>query len=134
VKAGELGLMEALDDLVQRTRALGGPECFFECPEPVSITNGQIAGHLFRIAQEAINNALKHSGATRIIVSLLLEHDAVRLSISDNGRGFPGAAPAPGLGLTVMQHRANILAAGLRIETSPEGGVVVTCHVPLRSS
>jgi len=132
VNAGESGLMEALDDLAQRTKSLGGPQCLFECPDPVSVPNAQIAGHLFRISQEAVNNALKHSGATRIIISLMRQGDVLRLCIQDNGRGF-SATDSPGLGLTVMQHRANVLGASLTIESQPNDGVTIACNVPLKS-
>lgn len=132
VRPGEMGLMEALDDLAQRTNSLGGPRCQFDCPAPVALAQSQKAGHLFRIAQEAVNNALKHAQASRIVIRLLRGDGKLRLCIQDNGQGF-SVSRSDGLGLSVMHHRANVLGGALTVESPPKRGVTVTCEVPIET-
>jgi signal transduction histidine kinase len=125
------GLMAALADLAVRTDALGPIRCQFECPVPVFVSDSLVAGHLFRIAQEAVNNALKHAQARALTVRLAQRKNGVALEIADDGRGLPKhRATAPGMGLEVMRHRANVMGAALRIESLPNQGVTVTCLLP----
>ena len=81
-------LQIGLAELVQRTRALGRMECEFECPAPVAVSDFHVAGHLYRIAQEALHNVVKHSGATQVRVRLAREGNEGRLEIADNGKGL----------------------------------------------
>jgi signal transduction histidine kinase len=125
------GLMAALTDLAVRTDALGPIRCRFECPVPVFVSDSLVAGHLFRIAQEAVNNALKHAQARHVFIRLAHRKDVVVLEIADDGPGLPKhRASAPGMGLEVMRHRANVMGAALRIESPPNQGVTVTCLLP----
>jgi PAS domain S-box-containing protein len=89
--------------------------------------------HLYRIAQEAVTNAVRHGHASEMVIDLHVKGDRVTLAVSDNGRGFiPGAAPASGMGLRIMQYRANILGGSVSFEPRPGGGVrmVSTCRQP----
>jgi signal transduction histidine kinase len=98
----------------------------------VLIEDSQTTGHLYRIAQEAVNNALKHAGARRIRVSLSRGTGALRLQIKDNGRGLPTAQrPNSGLGLEIMRHRAHVIGASLEVDSRSNEGVTVTCTLPL---
>ncbi|MCD6364370.1 MAG: PAS domain S-box protein [Planctomycetes bacterium] len=86
---------------------------------------------LFRIAQEAVSNALRHSGASRIELSLRHENDRVNMSVTDNGSGFDNAGHSPnGLGLVSMRDRAGAVGGELEILSQP-GRTVVTVSVPL---
>ncbi len=126
-------LRDELRELALRTNALGRVQCTFACPKPVLIPDPFVAGHLFRIAQEAMNNAVKHARARRITLRLAVDGGALVLEISDDGRGLPRARLKPrGIGLRVMRHRANVIGAELEIQTQPKGGVVVTCRRPLQ--
>ena len=90
-----------------------------------------MAGHLYRIAQEAVNNALKHGRPATIEIELARGKGALRLRIADDGLGLPKTKkPAEGMGLEVMQHRANVINAALVIESRPGRGVSVICTVP----
>ena len=125
------GLMAALADLAVRTEALGPIRCRFECPVPVFVSDSLAAGHLFRIAQEAVNNALKHARARGLSIRLTQRQGAVALEITDDGRGLPKSrATKPGMGLEIMRHRANVIGAALRLESAPGRGVTVTCLLP----
>lgn len=82
--------------------------------------------HVYRIAQEAISNAIRHGRATQIDLTLERRSGGMRLSIRDNGTGFPaGAAPAPGIGLQIMRHRADQIGATIRTGNAPRRGALV---------
>jgi PAS domain S-box-containing protein len=122
------GLQAGLEELTQRMNSLGRLKCRFVCPFRVPIKESEIASHLFRIAQEAVNNALKHSGATEVTISLTSSPGDVRIQIVDDGKGFPRTARGrEGIGLHVMKHRANAIGADLTIDSTPGKGVTVTC-------
>jgi len=119
-------LQNGLLELAVRTNALGRVRCQLHCPRPVLLKNEEATGHLYRIAQEAVNNALKHSGAKHLNLSLTRERGQVRLEIADDGAGLP-PHPEPGLGLGLMRHRAALVGADLKIESPSRGGTVITC-------
>jgi signal transduction histidine kinase len=96
----------------------------------VPVAAQEIATHLYRIAQEAVNNALKHGQAKQLRIELLRQNGNLLLQISDNGKGFD-SAPDHGVGLRVMNHRAAVIGAELRVESKPRNGVTVTCLLPL---
>jgi PAS domain S-box-containing protein len=121
------GLMVALAGLAQRIQDTSGVACVFECAAPVLLQDNATATHLFRIAQEAVHNAIKH-GQPRHIVLSLSHHDRVALSIADDGVGIPPADKrAPGAGLRIMAYRARVIGADLRIDPAPNGGTLVQC-------
>ncbi|MBI3849961.1 MAG: PAS domain S-box protein [Verrucomicrobia bacterium] len=126
------GLMGALKQLAHTTHVPGRVECRFDCRTPVLLDSSQTAAHLFRIAQEAVNNALKHARTRRIDINLAHDHDGLRLQIKDDGRGLPKRRRSKsGMGLEVMRHRAHVIGAALEIESKPGQGVSVTCTLPL---
>jgi signal transduction histidine kinase len=87
--------------------------------------------HLYRIAQEALANALKHSHANSIKVTLDIEREHVRLEICDDGWGVKDADQnAPGLGLRTMQYRASMIGARLKITPFRPNGTRVICECP----
>jgi signal transduction histidine kinase len=91
---------------------------------------------LLRVAQESLANAIKHSGAKRIVISLEITPEAIRLRISDDGLGFaPGAlthSESPHFGVLGMQERAAKIGAELSIVGTPGAGCVVTLSLPCR--
>ncbi len=89
--------------------------------------------HLYRIAQEAVSNAARHSGAKVVTVRLDVGPSSLRLSVSDDGRGVPPADQrrGDGLGLRIMEFRARMIHARFRIERRKSGGTRVSCRVPL---
>ncbi len=129
VKGEPDALQTSLMELAERTLSLGRCHCRLVCPEAVLIDDPMIAGHLYRIAQEATNNALKHSQAHDIVIALKREKGHVILKITDNGRGFT-ATKSAGMGLHVMRHRASVIGAELTIEPVPGKGTTITCSWP----
>jgi len=123
------GLEDALAEMIRRMNQ-GPIQCEFVCTSPVKVWDNSIANHLFHIAQEAVNNAIKHSKARKVTVSLSQRHGTVLLQVEDDGRGYPEATEASdgnGLGLQIMRHRANVIGATLETQSIPGKGVTVAC-------
>lgn len=100
----------------------------FVCHNEVIINDNNVALNLYRIAQEAANNAIRHGDTQHLKISLGSDHGVLRLSIIDNGRGFAGSgkpAPSPGMGIKIMKYRARQLGATLHFLRRTEGGVEV---------
>lgn len=132
VGSGPDALQNGLTELAERITSLGGVRCGLDCPQPVPVGDPFVAGHLYRIAQEAVNNAVKHARATTVTVRLATEAGTLRLEVSDDGRGLPrSSGQRSGLGLGVMRHRANVIGATLTVTSRRSGGVTVTCLLPL---
>ncbi len=124
------GLMHALEELAQMATSTG-VACHFKCPQPVKIKDDTVVGNLYRIAQEAITNSLKHAAPKKIQLSLLDQGQEVQLAIEDSGRGLPkGKSQEAGMGMQVMQHRARLIGAHLSIHSAPGKGVRVVCSLP----
>jgi hypothetical protein len=122
------GLMSALRELAGNTEKLFNVTCRFANQTPVLIQNQTVATHLYRIAQEAVTNAIKHGKAKEIEISLSTQAGQTVLAVDDNGSGFvthPSAAA--GMGLRIMQYRAGMIGATLLIQKRPSGGVTVVC-------
>jgi PAS domain S-box-containing protein len=127
--AGE-GLMAALNELAQLT-CRAGVACQFECPDPVAMKNAEAAIHFYRIAQEAVNNALRYAGAHRIDLKLEDRHGGVSLQISDDGRGLPVSRSAMnGKGHQMMRDRAHLVGASLEITSAAGKGTLIRCELP----
>ena len=130
LKMDEVGLASALEELTVSVTRLTGTQCVFESSVATLAVDDSAAMHLYRIAQEAINNAIKHGKARRITVSLGNGDAGATLSIADNGVGLSKATTASrGMGLNIMKYRARLLAGELRIEEVPAGGTVVSCMI-----
>jgi PAS domain S-box-containing protein len=126
------GLTSALQELASNTEKIFQVDCRFECEPLVRVQDPARVTHLFRIAQEAVSNAIKHGKAARIVIRLTRQRDAIVLVISDNGSGFPETAPKQkGMGLRIMQSRAGMIGGTLSVENNPEGGARIICVVGL---
>jgi len=126
------GLMLALQHLVDRTNRLYGVQCRCRCDGPVLIEVHNVATHLYRIAQEAVTNAMKHGRTTRIQITLSASSGRLALVIRDNGRGIKrSTGQARGMGLHIMRYRADAIAGVLTVRRHPRGGTEITCTVAL---
>ncbi len=121
------GLSAALQAFASRIAATYKIPFDFVCKNDVVINDNNVALNLYRIAQEAANNAIRHGGAQHLRISLASEHGVLRMSIIDNGRGFAAGkpVPTPGMGIKIMKYRARQLGATLHFLRRPEGGVEV---------
>jgi two-component system, NarL family, sensor histidine kinase NreB len=128
VKLGSGGLAEALKELALRMSQAGRVKCAVHAPISVAIENELDAGHLYRIAQEAVHNSVKHAQATEIVIMLKQNRGVLRLEISDDGQGLPKTPKRDqGIGLQVMKHRASIIGADLEIKSDSGKGVTIVC-------
>ncbi len=126
------GLITALTSLAEDTSRLGGVRCVFDCAKPVRVPDAEVAGHLYRIAQEAVSNALKHAAPSEIRIALECRDHALVLEVDDNGEGLDEtASPADGIGLRVMRYRARLIEGDLGIGSPPAGGTRISCRVKL---
>jgi signal transduction histidine kinase len=124
------GLMVALNRLVTSTEERFGVECRFTCNGPVPVEDNSTATHLYRIAQEALHNAVKHAHADHVVVSLGRDKNQLVLEVSDDGTGLNGQSRSDsGMGLHIMHYRARMIAATLDVSSSEESGTAVTCTV-----
>ncbi|HXC35252.1 MAG TPA: PAS domain S-box protein [Candidatus Acidoferrales bacterium] len=122
------GFMSALDELADHAEKLFKVKCRFECEDLVSVRDNVAATHLYRIAQEAINNAVRHGKAKRIVVSVKPAGNKVALMVADDGIGFSNQArKGSGMGLHTMKYRAGVVGATLQIQSESSKGTTVTC-------
>ncbi len=125
------GLMSALQQLTTSLGAIHPVACRFECPRPVLLSDHQKASQLYRIAQEALTNALKHARPKTVTVRLEETPAAILLTVTDDGIGFPEApGRGAGSGLKIMRYRAASLGGAIDIAKNPPGGTLVACSVP----
>jgi signal transduction histidine kinase len=105
-------------------------DCRLECPQPVFVRDNPVATHLYRIAQEAVNNAVKHGRANVILVTLMTSDSRIELKVTDNGIGLRSASKrAGGMGLHILNYRARTIGGVLSIERANGGGTTVSCSV-----
>jgi signal transduction histidine kinase len=125
------GFTDALRELAATITEGFKTPCVFECDRPVVIGDPGVAMHLYRITQEAITNALKHSKAKEIVVRLEAGDDGMTLTICDDGVGVPENPPGgKGMGLRTMAYRASVIGATFHIERRSPRGTRVTCKLP----
>ena len=137
VEDAEHGLAAALVRLTESFPDSGGRVAITFAEETSAPSQVPLAAcnHLYRIAQEALSNAVRHSGARTVRVELRTERERLRLRISDDGRGLGSHdAQHAGMGLRTMRHRASAIGARLSITAGRHGGTVVTCDCPNRSA
>jgi len=124
------GLMDALKVMAGNVTKLFHIRCSFRCITPVFIENEITATHLFRIAQESVNNAIKHGQSNRVLINLSYSEEGITLSIRDNGIGIPSDVPTTGMGMQIMNHRASTIGATVTIRRSGKRGTLVSCTLP----
>jgi PAS domain S-box-containing protein len=124
------GLMNALEELAVQTHRAFDVSCSFGCPLPILFQDNAVSTHLYRIAQEAIHNAVRHGRAKFISVTLLRVNDRVVLGIRDDGVGFPKKpVKHQGMGMRVMQYRAHMVGGAFVVQHNPDGGTSVVCSL-----
>jgi len=130
VEVDASGFMVALEKLCADTQSRCGIDCRIESSEPVQIDDNLVATHLYRIIQEAINNAVKHAQAGRIVVRPESRDGTLAVTVEDDGVGIanPGAQNG-GMGLGIMRYRAGVINAALDVRTTDGKGTAVICLV-----
>lgn len=129
------GLMSALQLWASEVEDIFGISCRFECGTEVLIYDDVMATHLYHIAQESVNNALKHGHARSILIRLTAESDRGTLMIKDDGSGIAeNRGGGQGMGLHIMNYRAGMIGGTLEITSDPIQGTILTCSFPIRSA
>ncbi len=123
-------LVPAMHAMVRKTLEESGLACDFRHQRGIAVADGQTAMHLYRIAQEAVRNAVKHAKASRVSVQIQGGADRIVLTVTDDGCGPPEATKSRGMGLSIMAHRARSIGGTLTIVRAEGGGTVVRCEVP----
>ena len=127
------GLMSALQVMAGEVEDLFGVSCRFESEAPVLVHDDTAATHLYRIAQEAVNNAIKHGDSREIVIQLTAVEGKGRLVIKDDGKGIPeGAGNSQGMGLNIMRYRSGMIGGVLEIRRESTRGTTIVCTFPLR--
>ena len=127
------GLMSALRQRAGELEDLFQIRCHFECEEPVLVEDVNVATHLYHIAQEAVNNGIRHGKSRNIVICLSRRNGTGILTIQDDGDGFPrNPTSQPGVGLSIMNYRANVVGGSLKVRPNEDRGITVTCMFPIR--
>jgi signal transduction histidine kinase len=135
----ELGLEASVKDLAERTQAVYGieVETILELHQPDGAARrlaSEVETAAYRIVQESLGNAARHSGASRVVVELAQRDGSLDLRVRDEGEGFDPAGQTAGFGLRGMRERMDLLDGRLEIRSRPGGGTEVTALMPLGSS
>ena len=129
------GLIQALQTLATRISTTYNIDCNFSWNNISIINDNSVALNLYRITQEAVNNAIRHGKAQHITITLTSDEKTLRLSICDDGCGFTGIdinhPSTPGMGIKIMQYRAKQLGAKMEILARKEGGTEVRLKTQL---
>jgi signal transduction histidine kinase len=129
------GLMDGFQELAHNVSERFNISCEFECREPVLLHDAESSTQLYRIAQEAVTNAIKHGRAKFINISLEKNDGGTTLMVTDDGVGLPEAGrDSAGMGLRIMAYRASMMGATFHIERLPESGTRVTCRLVANNS
>jgi signal transduction histidine kinase len=132
VKLGSDGFILALQELAENIKKTFGISCEIKSNNPVFIHDNSIATHLYRIVQEATNNAIRHGKAKKIDIDIRSSLKGLVVAVKDDGIGFPMVLEKKnGLGLNIMKYRARMIGASLSISKNPEGGTIIECNVKL---
>jgi PAS domain S-box-containing protein len=122
------GLMAALQELAENSGKLFQISCEFRFDGRVAVDNDAVATHLYRIAQEAVTNAVKHGRAKKVVIRLAESEDKCILTITDDGLGLPETpAKNQGTGLQIMKYRAATIGASLKVCRAGGRGTCVSC-------
>jgi signal transduction histidine kinase len=124
------GLTFALQSLAENTSERFQIACEFDSDAVVRVPDSTVATQLYRIAQEAVMNAIKHANAERVRIRLTKSADSLTLAITDDGVGLPEKLPQmEGLGMRLMSHGAALIGAEFHARRNPPAGTIVTCTV-----
>ena len=123
------GLVVALRDLAETINEQSDIHCVLHGDELIPIHDATVANQLYRIAQEAVTNSVKHAAASHIHIRLAMDGSELCLSIADDGVGFPDNPRSEGLGLHLMRHAAALSGGSFDIRRNGGHGTIATCRV-----
>ena len=125
------GLFESLRELARITVESCGIDCEAHVDETVEFADGAVETHLFRIAQEAVNNSVRHAGASRIDIVVEHHNGMPQLTIRDNGSWKGDSGVGGGIGMKTMEYRASVIGGQLKVGAMEQGGTHVVCRLEM---
>lgn len=135
VKLEAEGLVSALEELAENVSSRSKVACRFQAQCSSAISDPSLNLNLYRIAQEAVANALKHGAPGNILIRLHRDKARVEMCIQNDGKEYsPASGGRAGIGLRIMENRARLIGGKLRVEPGPSGGTNVQCEVPISPS
>ena len=133
IKLDQGGLLPALTELASSTERLFKVRCRIDAPIPLQISDKNTSTHLYRIVQEAVDNAIKHGQASNVVITFSKSNDQINMSIKDNGLGLSNEiGKTQGMGLSNMEYRAKMIGGHLKMSSDSGNGTTVTCLFPSR--
>jgi two-component system CheB/CheR fusion protein len=123
----EEGLISSLADLASNTKRVFNISCSFDCDSTFQVHDRSSIVHLYRIAQEAVTNAVRHGKPNHIIIQLTQNNNSIALTVEDDGRGIRSSVTSEGMGIKIMHYRAGLINAQLNISNRNGGGTLVSC-------
>lgn len=124
-------LRDALESLARRAQELFDITCNFTCADPVPALEAPAVRQIYKIAQEAVTNAIKHGKASTVDMRLAAKPEHLVLTVENDGRPFPDlTAHATGMGLKIMNYRSSLIGASLKVNGRRPKGTLVTCIIP----
>lgn len=125
-------LPSGLRDLAERQEQMRGLTCSFEKKGPIPWLSEKTASHLYHIASEAVTNAVQHGNSSVVIIRLGVKEERLVLTVRDDGTGVPKeVGPGDGIGLYLMETRADLIGADFGVGPAEGGGTLVRCSLPL---
>lgn len=131
VELEQRGLAAALEELALSYRQLFEVDCRLTTAGVMPALDKNAALHLYRIVQEATHNAVRHGRANQICIRVDRSANVLQIEVEDNGRGIRLRKAMPGMGLTIMRHRANALGAAVEVRRGDKRGTLVRLVLPL---
>src|SRR5262249_52975139 len=126
-------LKTALEALARNIRDHCHVESTVRADASSSPVSAPVCAQLYRIAQEAVRNAVEHGAARQVWIDLGLNHENMVLTVRDNGKGFDANTGSDGMGLRIMQYRAQCIGGSCEVQSNSANGTVVTCRLPLQA-
>jgi len=126
-------LKTALEALARNVRDHCHVESMVRADASSLPVSAPVSAQLYRIAQEAVHNAVEHGSARQVWIDLGFNHQNMVLTIRDDGKGFDGSAGLAGMGLRIMQYRAQCIGGSCAVQSNSTNGTIVTCRVPLQA-
>ena len=126
------GLIGALEHRLAAVERRAGINARMHVAQQIDLPQ-KIEEEIFYLSMEALNNALKHAGASEVLLSLDSEQDSLALKVEDNGRGFDPelASSQGGIGISNMIERAEKIGGSLSIQSEPDTGTILSVRIPL---
>ncbi|HZN64960.1 MAG TPA: PAS domain S-box protein [Tepidisphaeraceae bacterium] len=126
------GITAALEQLAAKVSRMFQVSCLAWSDQRLLVHDNAVATQLYRVAQEAVSNAIRHGKARRIVIDLSVSGGELRLTVTDDGVGLPDDLSGKGMGIQTMAYRARIIGGNLTVRRGTRGGTVVTCVLPDR--